>query len=260
VRGLLALYDADGQERWLAEAVRLTEEQYERLEDTENGGFFLAVAQDDVLFRSKEIFDGALPSANGLVALNLLELARLDENRREHWLDSAERVLRAFGELIEARPAGTRTLVQAVHRYHAMRGELTPQEAAAASVAQLVQKASQAVVKPRLTLDPEADEDGYRPFRLEVEVRAGWHLYANDVAAPLVPTRIEGEGADLRDVAYPESESLEGPEPVRVFFGTFHIEGRTAGSQLRLHFQPCDDSRCLVQTSILVEATPEPVH
>ncbi|MEO1084960.1 MAG: thioredoxin domain-containing protein, partial [Acidobacteriota bacterium] len=178
VRGLLALHDAAGDRRHLDEAVRLAEEQIERLEDPENGGFFGAAAQEDVLFRSKEVYDGALPSSNGMAALNFIELARLDEGRREHWLDCAERTLLAFGQVIESRPDGARTLVLAVRRWHRARAELSPEQAAAATVAQLVAKASRATVKGGLHLHATADADGARAFRLDLEIRDGWHLYA----------------------------------------------------------------------------------
>src|SRR5215217_4108905 len=48
VRGLLALHDATGEERWLRAAAGLTSEQVERLRDP-NGGFFVGGSSPDVL-------------------------------------------------------------------------------------------------------------------------------------------------------------------------------------------------------------------
>ena len=45
------------------------------------GGFFVAAASPDVLFRSKEVFDGAMPAANAVAVLNLLELAERTGDR-----------------------------------------------------------------------------------------------------------------------------------------------------------------------------------
>src|SRR6185295_12004168 len=65
VRGLLALHRATGDGTWLAAARSLTDEQIARLGDPQ-GGFFTAGESPEVLFRSKELFDGALPAANGI--------------------------------------------------------------------------------------------------------------------------------------------------------------------------------------------------
>ena len=70
---------ATEEARWLELGAQLTREQIERLEDP-RGGFCVAAERPDVLFRSREIFDGALPSSNAVAVLNLLELARLEES------------------------------------------------------------------------------------------------------------------------------------------------------------------------------------
>ena len=44
-----------------------------RLRDPQ-GGFFVAAASPDLLFRSKDVFDGAMPAANAVAVLNLLDL------------------------------------------------------------------------------------------------------------------------------------------------------------------------------------------
>ncbi|MEM1177545.1 MAG: thioredoxin domain-containing protein [Acidobacteriota bacterium] len=266
VRGLLALYDAAGEPRYLTAAIELTEEQIERLEDPRDGGFFVAAPSDDVLFRSKEVYDGALPSANGQAALNVLELARLDEDRRELWLGRAERILRAFGHVIESRPDGARTLVLATARYRRARGELSPEQAASATVANLVEKAAQAIVKARLHLNATADEDGARGFRLDLEIRDGWHLAAPSAAADADAmssvTRVEAVEGELVEVRYPPGQPFAGPAPATVYAESITIPGRLRGvGPLRLYFQPCDASRCLVATSMEVaEAESDVVH
>ncbi len=121
VRGLLALHRASGAERWLHLAAELTEEQIARLGDPE-GGFFTAGAGADLLFRSKDVFDGALPAANAVAALNLIELAERTEEPR--WLAAARETLQAFGGLVEMHPDGLRTMALAAARYHA--GEEEP--------------------------------------------------------------------------------------------------------------------------------------
>src|SRR5262249_46658840 len=72
VRGLLALHEATREDRWLAAAAELSDEQISRLGDPEAGGFFAAAESPDVLFRSKDIFDGAMPAGNAVAAWNLV--------------------------------------------------------------------------------------------------------------------------------------------------------------------------------------------
>ena len=121
VRGLLELHQATDEERWLEAAAELTEEQIERLADP-RGGFFVAGEGPDVLFRSKEIFDGALPSANAVAILNLLELTlRTGEGR---WWATAEAALRAFATVAEQQSDAARMLCLAARRYHRLAAEL----------------------------------------------------------------------------------------------------------------------------------------
>lgn len=73
--GLIELYEATFDPRYLAEARQLARAMIERFGDRPNGGFFLA-AEDraDLLVRPKEVYDGAIPSGNSVAALVLLRL------------------------------------------------------------------------------------------------------------------------------------------------------------------------------------------
>ena len=89
VWGLIELYEATLEPRWLSEALRLETEMGERCWDPEGGGYFLAgVGAADLPVRRKEAYDGALPSANAVAAWNGLRLARLtgDAGREERAL------------------------------------------------------------------------------------------------------------------------------------------------------------------------------
>ncbi len=114
VRGLLALHEATAEPRWLERSRALTNEQIERLADP-RGGFCVAGEQPDVLFRSREVFDGALPSANAVAVLNFVELARRTGDER--WRRLAEATLRAFGALVEQQPDAARMLALAARRF-----------------------------------------------------------------------------------------------------------------------------------------------
>src|SRR5262249_46816687 len=68
-------HDATGEARWLSAAAEITSEQLRRLRDPQ-GGFFTAGTSPDVLFRSKDVFDGAMPAANAVAVLNLIDRGR----------------------------------------------------------------------------------------------------------------------------------------------------------------------------------------
>ncbi len=93
VFGLLELFQADGDARWLEWAIALQRRQDELFEDTTGGGWFSTTGRDpSVLLRLKEDYDGAEPAASSVSAWNLLALARLVGEE-----GMAARVERAFG-------------------------------------------------------------------------------------------------------------------------------------------------------------------
>jgi hypothetical protein len=245
VHGLLALHKASGEERWLDAAAELTREQIARLGDEQEGGFFTAGASADVLFRSKDIFDGALPGANAVAALNLIELAERTEE--PEWLDEARRTLQAFGGLVESFPEGARMMAIAAERYAEAAGEAARPagvavEAAAPSAVGELEELGRRLVTARLEVG-EAGEGGWRPFRLALRIAPGWHLNANPPVDPaLIPTTVAAEGMRLRGVAYPASEGS-------FYEGEVQIAGALAAAapnaRLLVTYQPCDDSRCL---------------
>ncbi|HET6329562.1 MAG TPA: thioredoxin domain-containing protein [Holophagaceae bacterium] len=101
--GLVDLFEAGFDSRWLRLAERIAEAMREHFEDREHGGFFATEAgQNDVLIRLKPGFDNALPSGNTLAIRALLKLARHLE--REDFQTSAEKALRCFGPWMERAP------------------------------------------------------------------------------------------------------------------------------------------------------------
>ncbi|MFN8010460.1 MAG: thioredoxin domain-containing protein [Holophagaceae bacterium] len=111
--GLVDLYEADFEPRWLRFSERLAETMRGRFEDPAEGGFFSTEAgQGDLLFRQKPVQDNAMPSGNSLAVLALLRLARhLD---REDFRTSAERALRCAGRLLGRAPRAFLALASAL--------------------------------------------------------------------------------------------------------------------------------------------------
>jgi uncharacterized protein YyaL (SSP411 family) len=75
IQGLLDLYEAGFDIRWLQWAERLQAAMDAQFADPVRGGYFNSRADDpNVIVRLKEDHDGAEPSANSIAALNLLRL------------------------------------------------------------------------------------------------------------------------------------------------------------------------------------------
>ncbi len=97
IGGLLDLYEATGNPKWLREAVRLADLMLAEFWDTENGGLFLrSLRLEPLVARTKELYDGAVPSGNSMAALGLVRLAKMTGERR--FEEKAGAIFRVFGE------------------------------------------------------------------------------------------------------------------------------------------------------------------
>jgi uncharacterized protein YyaL (SSP411 family) len=106
VAGLLDLYEADSDPRWLREAVSLQEILDRHYADLEGGGFFrTADDHETLLVRSKPFRDGALPSGNAVSALNLLRLAGFIDDPT--LAERAQQILAIRGAALDADPLGS---------------------------------------------------------------------------------------------------------------------------------------------------------
>jgi uncharacterized protein YyaL (SSP411 family) len=105
VHGLLHLYRSTFELEWLEQAVRLQQAMTADFWDDPSGGFYLVDPHSAELpVRPKDLYDGALPSANSVALTNLLWLSRLTGDTQ--WADRAQSLVRAFAGTIERRPAG----------------------------------------------------------------------------------------------------------------------------------------------------------
>jgi hypothetical protein len=111
--GLVDLYEATFDLRWLREAVALQDVLVRDFSDADKGGFFLTGAQREVtLSRQKPYYDGAIPSGNGVAALNMLRLAEFTADDR--WRERAETTLRTFAPILQRTPGAAPALLAAL--------------------------------------------------------------------------------------------------------------------------------------------------
>lgn len=123
VWGLLELYEATFDVRWLREALDLNEKLLEHYWDERSGGlFFTADDEKELPVRRKEIYDGATPSGNSVAALNLVRLGRITGN--PEWERKADRLMAAFSGSVGQFPSAYTQLLMAVEFAHAASREV----------------------------------------------------------------------------------------------------------------------------------------
>ncbi len=103
--GLLELYSATFDASYLTRAVGLADCLLKLFFDGERGGFYpYASNGEQLLTRTKEAYDGAMPSGNSIAALVLFRLSRLTGEMR--WREAADLHLSWLAGAAEGYPAG----------------------------------------------------------------------------------------------------------------------------------------------------------
>jgi uncharacterized protein len=115
VQGLLDLYETGFDFLYLETAQRLTRKQLELFEDREGGGFYSAAADDSLVMRPKDDYDGAEPSGNSVALLNILRLARM--TGAGDFDDAANRTMNAFASRLGSAPAALPQMLAACEFY-----------------------------------------------------------------------------------------------------------------------------------------------
>jgi uncharacterized protein YyaL (SSP411 family) len=116
VQGLLDLYEASFDSKYLKAADELTAKMCDLFEDKQSGAFYSTAEGDSSLvMRIKEDYDGAEPSGNSVATLNLLRLTYMAGN--EQYRTSAEKTLHAFASKMGAQPTSMPQMLVALMRY-----------------------------------------------------------------------------------------------------------------------------------------------
>ena len=115
--GLLELFQASGEPRWLEWALQLQRRQDELFWDAAEGGWFSTTGTDpSVLLRMKEDYDGAEPAASSVSMLNMLAIAHLTGDAEV--ADRITRTFGTFGKRLSEMPRGLPMMLAALSEYH----------------------------------------------------------------------------------------------------------------------------------------------
>jgi uncharacterized protein YyaL (SSP411 family) len=101
--GLIELYQATFEPVYIELAMKLSKDMIFLFKDQHTGGFFFYGHDAETLVaRPKEVYDGAMPSGNSVVAYNLIRLAKLTAD--PFWEKEAHQQIQAFAGTVAENP------------------------------------------------------------------------------------------------------------------------------------------------------------
>jgi uncharacterized protein YyaL (SSP411 family) len=103
IQALLSLQEITGNVDWIFKAKEITEYVIKNFDEDETNFFFFTDSrQKDVIFRKKEVYDGATPSGNATMANNICRLSIL--LNIPEWKIRAERMISSLNNMIVQYP------------------------------------------------------------------------------------------------------------------------------------------------------------
>jgi uncharacterized protein len=95
IKALLDLYETTFFEDYLKNAIEITNVTVEKFYDKDNSGFYdTELSAEDVILKTKDIYDGAEPSGNAIMIENLLRLGNITGNK--NFMDIADSSIKYF--------------------------------------------------------------------------------------------------------------------------------------------------------------------
>ena len=117
ISGLLDLFEATGEARWLSAALELQARLDELYADKTRGAYFATAADaENLLAREKPDYDGAEPSGNSVAAHNLVRLWALTGDAT--WRGKALSCIGAFANRVNRWPMAMSEMLIAVEMFH----------------------------------------------------------------------------------------------------------------------------------------------
>jgi len=245
--GLLHLYDATGEQRWLKRGQQVVDAMLKHFWDDQIGGFYMSVKENQLTGLGRPLdtgTDNSIPSGSS-VALRVLQML----NTRIASFDYAEhlnRLLASFADRINQSPINYAYMLTGVRDFQ--QGELSATGYVArggvrATIRQL--NGNQLVID--LNIPPE------------------WHINSNKpLQEGLIPTTVtidsDNSSWQLRKIQYPQAKMASlgfQEEPLSLYQGNTQIHLTVEGDvntdrilPINLGIQACNDKICLPPENI----------
>ena len=152
--GLIEIYQATHEKRFLDAAIRVNEVMMAKFTDPEGGFFFTSSEAEELLARRKELYDGAIPSGNSVAFMNLMKLSRLTGDTS--FEEEAAKLLRFFSSTVLGAPHGYSMLLSGLDFAFGPSTEVVVSGDAGEVIAQLDQRYLPSTVVHRYSEELEA--------------------------------------------------------------------------------------------------------
>jgi uncharacterized protein YyaL (SSP411 family) len=233
IHGLLNLYDATNDKKWLDAARSLTDDAMKHYGDLGRGGFFFTAHDHEKLFaRAKDAYDGAQPSGNGVMAHNLLRLWRKTDDVK--YRDFGFRTIKAFALVLKNNPGALPGLARSLDELLDIADKdpaaIEPKNPLAPETPKKGLKSAD-VVKAEFKAEPV--KDGKQAFTMTLAIDKPWHLYANPAGSDMLKTSettvevLVGGKAVPATITYPKGTATKDATAgeYRIYEGTVTITG-----------------------------------
>ena len=256
--GLLDLADAANEEKWANAARELADVLLADFwDETEKGFFYTAqTGHETLIAQTKDLFDGATPSPNGVAVRVLARLGKRENG--EKYATAARQTLVAFGGFLERAPQGTQTLILAAT-------DLVGNETPASPVVALAARESVMRVAPGETANAA----------FVLEIAPGFHISGKQNGSDTTPTKATFTSdlpASVGPVGFPPAQAWnDGTGNTLPVYQNQTIlsvplaiapdaEPGRYNLSVSVLCQPCSDGECLlpvsVSTTIEIQVTP----
>jgi uncharacterized protein YyaL (SSP411 family) len=253
----LELADAEREDPDRRQASYIIAGMHKRFADSAGGAYFFTSSENpDLIIRQKIGSDTPLPAGAAVVARVLLQLG-----------DSAaaQSTLTEFAGQLQNGSESMSAMLELAHLY--LRTH-PPLEIDAANIAPLPhtprQLAEHVLIAGAVWQAPDH-------LILRASIFGGYHINSHNPPAGLSRTHIEIRGGEVDRIDFPPTQPMNiTGETIDMYTGKieFHIHFRTPPNaknvELILHYQPCDESACLMPVSKTIpisnsDKSPDPV-
>lgn len=116
VGGLLDLFAANSKQEYLDKSIKYTDFMLQHFWDDKEGNlFFTSDDHEQLISRTKNFYDLAMPSGNSMAASNLLRLYHYTQNNS--YLDRAVRIMKAGSQSAAENPFGFGQMLNSIYLY-----------------------------------------------------------------------------------------------------------------------------------------------
>lgn len=257
-QGYLALFDITENKKWLARSEQLVKEMIALFWDKQEGSFFMSArVQADsgevpLFDRPKDIYDGAIPSANAIALEVLSQLYYRTGN--DYYHGKAMALIASLSSLIKTSPASFSYFLMAVNQLNF--GELSDVQYGGKGHVRLEKTdLSQKLKKSKQIVEAEV------VFRID----KNWHInsrYPKDddlLASSIVIGKKAAKEWKIIKAEYPAGEEIKlkfSDAPLSLYQNSVSIKvtlessGEQPGSiPLEVSYQTCSDKLCLAPES-----------